>query len=320
MMIHRTLLLTIAVALLIGCSSATPSPTPTIAPAVPSPSPDAAPPVLTPVAPAPSQSPAAPETLGPVETILAYYNAISQHEYDQAYALWADQGAASGQTLEQFQQGYADTAGINIQLDQPNAEGDGVNVPIRLIAVQNLANNEQRAQYFTGSYHLTPSSTSTTGWEIASASIAEGGSSAPIENEVNAVRFVLNTYYTAINNRNYPLAYTLWDTLGTASGQSYAEFAQGYAATTQVSIELGEPTVEGAAGSLYADVPIVIWANSSDQGWQVFCGSYALRRANVPPFDQFGWHLDSATINQIANTEPSREQISSWLDNGCSAS
>jgi len=134
------------------------------------------------------------------------------------------------------------------------------------------------------------------------------------------VRFVLNTYYTAINNRNYPLAYTLWDTLGTASGQSYAEFAQGYAATTQVSIELGEPTVEGAAGSLYADVPIVIWANSSDQGWQVFCGSYALRRANVPPFDQFGWHLDSATINQIANTEPSREQISSWLDNGCSAS
>jgi hypothetical protein len=48
----------------------------------------------------------------------------------------------------------------------------------------------------------------------------------------------------------------------------------------------------------------MIVAKQSDQTVRAFCGTYTLRRANVPPFDQFGWRIYTASIKATASVEP----------------
>jgi hypothetical protein len=69
--------------------------------------------------------------------VLDYSNAIAQKRYDQAYGLWAEGGAASGQTLSEFEQGYANTAGLSVLLDRATVSGDAVTVPITILSVLN---------------------------------------------------------------------------------------------------------------------------------------------------------------------------------------
>ena len=97
-----------------GLSSAEPT-RPTSAPAS-----TAAPP---PPANAPTTQPPAglTDTTAPVQVVLDEYQAIAQKQYDQAYRLWAQNGAASGQTRSAFARGYANTAGLSVLLDRATA-------------------------------------------------------------------------------------------------------------------------------------------------------------------------------------------------------
>jgi len=48
------------------------------------------------------------------EVIRHYYDAINRKDYKSADADWAGQGAASGQSFEQFKKGFANTASVNV--------------------------------------------------------------------------------------------------------------------------------------------------------------------------------------------------------------
>jgi hypothetical protein len=98
---------------------------------------------------------------------------------------------------------------------------------------------------------------------------------------------------------------------------SFAQFAQGFATTTAVGIATSTSTGGGAAGSTSVDVPIVIHSTTSDQGAQTFCGTYTLRHTNVPPFDQFGWHIEKAEVAQVANAAPGSAEAQQLLASGC---
>lgn len=307
--------------------AATAAPAPTAVPA-----PTAAPPTAVPAAsaapaataaPAPTAAQPAPaDTTGAVQTVLNYYDAITQKQFERAYGYWANNGAASNQTLDQFKQGFANTAGIDLRLGSPAVQGADATIPVTLAAVLNsTSGGDQSVQHFSGTYTLRPDSTSDTGWRIAAANIAEGPSSppAPPSADPNGAAQAVQEYYDAINRHEYASAYTLWANLGTASQQSFAQFAHGYATTARVTIDLGKSTSQGAAGSIYADVPVVILSTTSDQGPQTFCGSYTLRRMNVPPFDQFGWHIESAKIAQVANVQPGSAEEQQLLTGGCKA-
>lgn len=84
---------------------------PTVASATAVPAPTSAPPAASATAvPAPAPT-AASATAAPagdadaaVQAVIDYYQAINQQQYDAAYMLWANNGAASGQTLDQFKQ------------------------------------------------------------------------------------------------------------------------------------------------------------------------------------------------------------------------
>jgi hypothetical protein len=112
---------------------------------------------------------------------------------------------------------------------------------------------------------------------------------------------VIRRYYAAIDAKDYRRAYELWGNGGASSGQSFAEFRAGFAKTAGVEVEIGEVgRVEGAAGSRYVDVPVVVRATTTGGGTQRFEGSYTLRRTVVDGSTaaQRRWHIDSAKLTQ----------------------
>jgi hypothetical protein len=112
---------------------------------------------------------------------------------------------------------------------------------------------------------------------------------------------VVRRYYAAIEARDYRAAYDLWGDCGRASGQTYEEFSRGFARTAHVEVEVGEPgRVEGAAGSRYVEVPVVVRARTVDGAPQRYEGTYTLRRAVVDGATpaQRRWHLSSAEIDR----------------------
>lgn len=119
---------------------------------------------------------AQPSAQGAVDAIRGYYAALNSRRYAQAYSAWANNGGASGQTPQQFTDGYATTASIDVQIMAPSRiEGAAgsryVQVPVRLTALQTDGSQRQ----FGGSYTLRASVVEggDPAWHIASANLRE---------------------------------------------------------------------------------------------------------------------------------------------------
>ncbi|MEH2025332.1 hypothetical protein [Nostoc sp.] len=112
---------------------------------------------------------------------------------------------------------------------------------------------------------------------------------------------VIHDYYDAIARQDYKQAYLAWDGDGSASKESFEEFKQGFANTVSVVEEVGKPgSLEGAAGSLYIEIPVTVTNVTSNGTPQRFHGSYKLRRVNNVPGStpqQRRWHIYSANIS-----------------------
>ena len=111
-------------------------------------------------------------------------------------------------------------------------------------------------------------------------------------------------YYDAIEHHDYPRAYALWGEKGLASGKTYAQFVQGFAETAHSAVTITQPvTIEGAAGSSYAEVRVRVDARTIAGVEQHFEGAYVVRRVNDVPGatpEQLRWHLDAARLAPIA--------------------
>lgn len=258
-----------------------------------------------------TQAPAgATDTTAAVQVVLDYYDAIVQKQYDTAYGLWAHNGMASGQTRTEFEQGYAATASLSVLLDKPMASHNAVVVPSTILSVLNQPNQDQKPQRFTGTYTLSREAES---WRIVSATITETDVAAEPPAGTRDALQLLQAYYQAINDANYPRAYSYWENNGQASQQSYSVFVQGFAETDKVALTVGQAQTNGAAGSVYTEVPVVLVAQQRDGSRQSFCGHYRLRRTTVPPFDTFGWRIEQASILQLEHAELDNSTIQRLL-------
>jgi membrane-bound inhibitor of C-type lysozyme len=95
---------------------------------------------------------------------------------------------------------------------------------------------------------------------------------------------VVQTYYALIGEGKYGEAWRLWSDAGRASNRSEAQFAQGFRAYRSYRAQIGGPgAVEGAAGSLYVEVPVVIYGRYADGRELHESGKATLRRANDVP-------------------------------------
>ncbi|RDZ29333.1 hypothetical protein [Lysobacter silvisoli] len=134
------------------------------------------------VAPVDAVDPASADEPTPQDAVTVvrdYYAAINARAYARAYALWSDGGRASGQTPQQFADGFADTNGVSAEILPPGrvdaaAGSRYIEVPVALTATQR--DGSQRK--YIGAYVLrravvdgaTPEQRA---WHIGSADIRE---------------------------------------------------------------------------------------------------------------------------------------------------
>lgn len=118
------------------------------------------------------------------------------------------------------------------------------------------------------------------------------------ETSVAAAMQVVRDYYGAISRHDYRAAYAIWH-----GSQSYARFRRGYAATRQARVIFLKPgDAEGAAGSVYLELPVRVDAVLRSGRPQHFVGSYTLRRVNDVDGStaaQRRWHIESAHLKPV---------------------
>lgn len=181
----------IAALLLAGCggedgdATATSTATDTAVPtATPFPTGTGAPSTVTPDGTAtgePNGTPEGEQTAEDAVAVLdAYFSAIGTSDYETAYQLWRDGGEASGQSYDEFVEGFAETASISWEIGEPGRIDAGagqryIEIPVRIVA-RTTAGAEQT---FEGAYvlHHTADIDGATAeqrtWHINSADVVE---------------------------------------------------------------------------------------------------------------------------------------------------
>lgn len=149
----------------------------------------------------------------------------------------------------------------------------------------------------------TASSATSTSADAPSASQSTGQSTVSGESSPQAAAQVVRNYYSAINQKDYDQAYADWEGDGSASHQSFEQFKAGFNNTASTSVTVGEPNdSEGAAGSVFINVPVTVTAKTTGGASQQFRGSYVLRRVNDvdgSTVAQRTWHIHSADLKPV---------------------
>lgn len=132
------------------------------------------------------------------------------------------------------------------------------------------------------------------GEDAAPASAVEPGSDAAVQ--------VVRDYYAAINRHDYASAHAMWRGNGQASGKSTGDFAQGFAQTSGVSVEIGKPgPIEAGAGQRNIEIPVSLIARQTDGSEQRYRGRYVMQRTVVDGAsdDQRAWRIAGASLSQV---------------------
>lgn len=108
-----------------------------------------------------------------------YYAAIAARDYPRAYRLWSQEGAASGQSPQQFADGFSDTTDVGVETGTPGDEDAGagqryIEVPMTVTA----SHADGSRHRYVGSYllHRTVvdgASAEQRAWRISSAKLRE---------------------------------------------------------------------------------------------------------------------------------------------------
>ncbi|MEY9584891.1 hypothetical protein ABIA15_003648 [Sinorhizobium fredii] len=109
---------------------------------------------------------------------------------------------------------------------------------------------------------------------------------------------LVRSLYNAINRREYARAYAYFGDAKPVG--EFKAFADGYAKTEAVEVRIGEVTTEGAAGSIYAAVPVAIKSVEQEGRTRFFSGCYVARIINpslqVPPFTPY--QIETARLDE----------------------
>jgi hypothetical protein len=104
---------------------------------------------------------------------------------------------------------------------------------------------------------------------------------------------LLRFYAEALHARDWSAASRAW---GVASGVTAGTLKAAYDRPERATLEVGKGTVEGAAGSLFYEAPVVL---RFGPGAPPERGTLTLRRVNDVPGatpEQLRWHIERATI------------------------
>ena len=121
---------------------------------------------------------------------------------------------------------------------------------------------------------------------------------------------LIRSYYDAISRQQYLRAYSYWET--SDSLPSFDTFAQGFAGTTDVQVELGTVGGSAGAGQLYWSVPAAVFSTTT-AGAQSFVGCYTAHLARpelqaAPPFKPMG--IQAGQLSAVATPAAARAALS----------
>jgi hypothetical protein len=111
---------------------------------------------------------------------------------------------------------------------------------------------------------------------------------------------VVQSYFALLEAGRLADARRLWSDGGAASGRGEAAFAASYRAWPEVHAQIAAPgAIEGAAGSLYVEVPVQVYGRTA--GGEPFRrrGTVTLRRVNDVPgstAEQRRWHIARSDV------------------------
>lgn len=114
---------------------------------------------------------------------------------------------------------------------------------------------------------------------------------------------LVRSLYNAIGRKEYARA---WDYFGEQKpARDFESFVRGYENTASVAVETGPAGAEGAAGSIFYQVPVAVRATAPDGAQTTFAGCYTARLTQPanqePPFRPM--HLEKGTLSP-AEGEP----------------
>lgn len=110
--------------------------------------------------------------------------------------------------------------------------------------------------------------------------------------DTDAAMAVLRDYYAAINAGDFPRAHALWR----QNPQTPAQFAEGFAQTAGVSVEMGAPgPIDAGAGQRYIEIPVRLEANQANGQVERYTGRYVLHRSVVEGGNP-AWRIERATL------------------------
>jgi hypothetical protein len=111
---------------------------------------------------------------------------------------------------------------------------------------------------------------------------------------------VVQTYYALLEAGRAAEAWRLWSGAGEASGLGAAEFAARRSRYREYHAEIFAPgAIEGAAGSLYVDVPVRVYGRTAAGAPFERRGTVTLRRVNDVPgstAEQRRWHIARSDV------------------------
>lgn len=264
-----------------------------------------------PVPAPPSPGPAYDDRDTPVSLIASFYDAINRQDYARALGYWQTPPA----TAEQYAQGYANTAAVQLLVQPPTFIDAGAgNLRAWVSTVLVATQRDGSEQYFAGCYQNHKVNIEPDVWHIEQAQLQQvpagsdfgalllrgcQGYSAPGANEYaydtqNSGVDVLASFYNAISRREYQRAYAYWENPPT----SYDAFVQGYANTANVQLIVQPPTTSDiGAGQIYVTIPTVLRVTNGDGSTTLFAGCYSAHTTNIEPQP---WRLSRATIAPAA--------------------
>ncbi len=117
-------------------------------------------------------------------------------------------------------------------------------------------------------------------------------SAAQTEPDAEAAVAVLRNYYAALNVRDFARAHALWR----QNPQTVAQFADGFAGTAGVSVEIGAPgPIDAGAGQRFIEIPVRLDATQQDGRVDRYAGRYVLHRSVVEGGNP-DWRIERATL------------------------
>ncbi|MDE2384254.1 MAG: DUF1176 domain-containing protein [Alphaproteobacteria bacterium] len=119
---------------------------------------------------------------------------------------------------------------------------------------------------------------------------------------------LIRSLYNAINQKQYARA---WGYFGDPPAKDFETYAKGFESTQHVDVLTGDYTGDGAAGSVFFNVPVAIRATDASGKISAFAGCYVLRQVNGaiqdPPYTPL--HIQSAKLKPIKQDDFARYNL-----------